>query len=161
MIRSLSAFVRFLLLLPLVGGFAISSLAEAPGKFDCTIRYWNEAFRKERAHDYDTGYSTTKVAPSDIAWLRPGISPVGRSGQVGRTIGFVVLGSCRKGNVGSGKELQNLMVKLSKLASDHGANAISYEKSGTEIRFQFLRIQDAILNAGRRSQSTKSHSVSR
>jgi len=37
------------------------------------------------------------------------------------------------------------MIKLGKLASDHGANAISYEKSGTEIRFQFLRIKDAFL----------------
>ena len=41
------------------------------------------------------------------------------------------------------------MIKLSKLSSDHRANAISYEKSGTEIRFQFLRIQDKILNASR------------
>ena len=72
-----------------------------------------------------------------------------------------MLGSCRKGNVGSGTELQNLMVKLSKLASDHGANAISYEKSGTEIRFQFLRVQDAILNSAKRSQSTNAHSGSR
>jgi len=159
--RPLLAFVRFLPLLPLAGALAVSALAEAPAKFDCTIRYWNDALRKERAHDYDTGYSTTKVAPSDIAWLRPGINPVGRTGQVGRTIGFVVLGSCKKGNVGSGAELQNLMVKLSKLASDHGANAISYEKSGTEIRFQFLRVQDAILNSAKRPQSTNAHSGSR
>ena len=72
-----------------------------------------------------------------------------------------MLGSCKKGNVGSGAELQNLMVKLSKLASDHGANAISYEKSGTEIRFQFLRVQDAILNSAKRPQSTNAHSGSR
>jgi len=42
-----------------------------------------KTWKKERAHDYDTGYSTTKVAPSDIAWLQPGMSPVGRAGQVG------------------------------------------------------------------------------
>jgi hypothetical protein len=35
---------------------------------------------------------------------------------------------------------------LNKLASDHGANAIRYEKSGTEIRFQFLRLQDAFFD---------------
>ena len=62
---------------------------------------------------------------------------------------FVVLGVCTKGNVSTSAELRNVMIKLSKLASDHRANAISYEKSGTEIRFQFLRIQDKILNASR------------
>ena len=54
--------------------------SRTPAQFDCTIRYWNEALQKERTHDYDTGYSTTKVAPSDIAWLQPGMSPVGRPG---------------------------------------------------------------------------------
>ncbi len=145
--------MRLLLILPLFGTFAFSAIAEPPVQLDCTIRYWNDAFKKERAHDYDTGYSTTKVAPADIAWLRPGTNPVGRLGQVGRTIGFVVLGSCKKGNVSSSTELRNLMIKLGKLASDHGANAISYEKSGTEIRFQFLRIKDAFLNSARQKNT--------
>jgi hypothetical protein len=150
-----------LLILPLLAAFVFPALAEPPVRLDCTIRYWNDAFRKERAHDYDSGYSTTKVAASDIAWLRPGTNPVGRLGQVGRTVGFVVLGSCTKGNVTSSTELRNLMIKLSKLASDHGANAISYEKSGTEIRFHFLRIQDAILNAAKRPQQRNLRSESR
>jgi hypothetical protein len=148
-IRPISGFVRLLPILALFIAFAFSALAESPVQFDCTIRTWNEAWKKERAHDYDTGYSTTKVAPKDIAWLRPGVNPVGRLWQVGRTVGFVVLGACTKGNVSTNAELRNVMIKLSKLASDHGANAISYEKSGTEIRFQFLRIQDKILNASR------------
>jgi hypothetical protein len=137
--------MRLLPILPLFAVFGFSALAEPPVQLDCTIRDWNDAFKKERAHDYDTGYSTTKVAPSDIVWLRPGANPVDRLGRVDRTIGFVVLGSCKKVNVSSSAELQNLTIKLSKLASDHGANAISYEKSGTEIRFQFLRIKDAFL----------------
>lgn len=148
--------MRFLLVLALFVAFQFSALAEPPAKFDCTIRYWNDAFKKERAHDYDTGYSTTNIAPSDIVWLRPGLNPVGRG-----TRGFVVLGSCSKGDVGSGAELQNLMIKLSKLASDHGANAISYEKSGTEVRFQFLRIQDRFVNAARHPQQTNLRSGSR
>jgi hypothetical protein len=151
MIRALSRFVRRLPILPLFAAFALSTLAEPLAKFDCTIGYWNDAVRKERVH---SGYSTTKVAPSDIAWLRPGINPVGREG---RTEGFSVIGYCTKGNVSSSTELRNIMIKLSKLASDHGANAISYEKSGTEIRFQFLRIQDAILNAAKRSNKTITH----
>jgi hypothetical protein len=124
--------------------------AEPPIALDCTIRHWNDAFRKEKEHDYYTGYSTTKVAPKDIAWLRPGANPVGRPNQQGRTLGFIVLGSCKKGNLTGSTDIQNLMVKLSKLAADHGANAINYELSGTELRVQFLRIQDAILSAARR-----------
>jgi hypothetical protein len=145
---------RFLLFTALTIAFALSALAEPPAKLDCTIRYWNEHFKKEKEHDYQRGYSTTKVAPKDIAWLRPGASPVGRLGQVGSTFGFVVLGWCKKGNVTNSTELRSLMISLSKVASDHGANAISYEKSGTEIRFQFLRLQDAILNAARQKSTT-------
>ena len=72
-----------------------------------------------------------------------------------------MLGSCTKGNVTSTVELRNLMINLSKIASEHGANAISYQKSGTEIRFQFLRIKDAVLNAATRSQQTDLLSESR
>ena len=154
--------MRSLTFLPLLIAFTFSMRAELPAKFDCTIQSWNEAWKKERAHDYDTGYSTTKVAPADIAWLKPGMSPVGRPGKVGPTThGFVLLGACSKGNVTSSAELQSIMVKLSKLASDHGANAICYEKSGTELRFQFLRIQDRILNAGRHPQQANLRSGSR
>lgn len=142
---------RFLLITALLFAFAYSVLAEPPIKLDCTIRYWNEAFKKEKEHDYETGYSTTKVAPKDIAWLRPGASPVGRPRQLIRTFGFVLLGSCTRGNLTDSTDLRDLLLKLSKLASDHGANAISYEKSGTEIRFQFLRIKDSMFNAARRS----------
>ena len=58
------------------------------------------------------GYSTTKVAPKDIAWLRRGDSPVGRLGQVGPTYGFVVLGYCTKANITNSAELRNIMVKF-------------------------------------------------
>jgi len=143
--------MRCLLVVALSAG---SALAESPVKLDCTIRYWNEPFKKEKEHDYQHGYSTTKVAPKDIAWLRPGASPVGRLGEVGPTYGFVVLGWCKKGNITSSTELRNLMIKLSKLASDHGANAMSYDKSGTEIRFCFLRLEDAILAAAKRGKGS-------
>jgi len=35
--------------------------------------------------------------------------------------------------------------KLRKVASDHGANVIAYEISGTEFRVRFLRVRDDIL----------------
>ena len=109
----LSRLVQFLPFLPLLVAFTFSVLAEPPAQFDCTIRYWNEALQKERPHDYDTGYYTTKVAPSDIAWLQPGMSPVGRPGRVDPgTVGFVVIGSCSKGNITSSTELRNIMIKL-------------------------------------------------
>jgi hypothetical protein len=46
-------------------------------------------------------------------------------------------------------ELRNILIKLSKLVSDHGGNAISYDKSGTEVRFYFLRLEDRIYAAGK------------
>src|SRR5205807_7588065 len=148
---------RFLPIMALFVTFALSALAEPPVTLDCTIRYWNDAFKRQMEHDYYTGYSTTKVAPKDMAWLRPGANPVGRLGEVGRTYGFIVLGSCRKGNLTDSTDLRDLMIKLSKLASEHGANAICYEKSGTEISFQFLRIQDSILNAAKHPNKTIAH----
>jgi len=145
---------RFLLIMALSVASAPSALAEPPVKLDRTIRYWNEHFKKEKEHDSQHGYSTTKVAPKDIAWRRPGASPVNRLGQVGPSYGFVVLGWCKKGNMTSSTELRNLMIKLSNLASDHGANAISYDKSGTEVRFYFLRLQDAIFAAAKRGKGS-------
>jgi hypothetical protein len=148
---------RFLPIIALFSTFAFSALAEPPIKLECTIRYWNEALKREKEHDYYEGYSTTKIAPKDIAWLRPGANPVGRPGYRVRTVGFIVLGSCKKGNLIGSTDLRNLMVKLSTVASDHGANAISYGKYGTEIYFQFLRVQDSILNGARRSNKTIAH----
>ena len=145
---------RFLLIIALSVVSALSALAEPPAQLDCAIQYWNEHFKKEKDHDYQHGYSTTKVAPEDIAWLRPGTSPVGRLGQVGPTYGFVVLGLCKKSNITSSTELPNIMIKLSKLVSDHGGNAISYDKSGTEMRFYFLRLEDKIYAAGKRGKGS-------
>ncbi len=146
--------MRFLSVLVSFVAFPFLALAEPPVQLDCTIQYWNEHFKKEKDHDYQHGYSTTKVAPEDIAWLRPGTSPVGRLGQVGPTYGFVVLCWCKKSNITSSTELRNIMIKLSKLVSDHGGNAISYDKSGTEMRFYFLRIEDKIYAAGKRGKGS-------
>jgi hypothetical protein len=148
---------RFLPILASFVALTCSALAEPPIKLDCTIRYWNETFKKEKEHDYYPGYSTTEVAPKDIAWLRPGANPVGRPGDRVRTVGFIVLGSCKRGNLTDSTDIRDLLIKLSKVASDHGANAISYEKYGTDIYFQFLRVQDAILNAAKRSNKTIAH----
>lgn len=144
--RFLSVLVSF--------AFPFLALAEPPVQLDCTIQYWNEHSKKEKDHDYQHGYSATKVAPEDISWLKPGISPVTRRGQVRRSSGFVLLGGCSKGNITNGAELRNLMIKLSKVASDHGANAITYDKSGTEIRFWFLRLEDRIYVAGKRGNGS-------
>jgi hypothetical protein len=148
--------MRPLLVFALFVAFPFSVLPE-PRSPLTTIRYWNEAFKKEKEHDYYTGYSIAKVAPSDIAWLRPGLSPVLRPNERSRTFGFILLGSCKKGNFTGSTDVRDILVKLSKVASDHGANAISYEKYGTEVHFQFLRVQDAILNAARRSNKIIAH----
>ena len=145
---------RLLSIIALFVAVAFSALAEPPAiTLDCTIRYWNDANKKQAEHE---GYSTAKVAPQDMAWLRPGVNPVGRPGERPPP-GCIVLGSCKKGNLTDRTDLRDLLIKVSKLASDHGANAICYEKSGMEIRFQLLRIQDAILKFARRSNSAIAH----
>src|SRR2546423_13857261 len=88
--------------------------------------------RKRRNTIINTGIRRRRLLPKISPGYGPGASPVGRLGEVGPTYGFVVLGWCKKGNITSSTELRNLMIKLSKLASDHGANAMSYDKSGTE-----------------------------
>jgi len=137
-----------------VAALASSALgAEPPIALECTIGYWNSKWVKEMEHDYQTGYSATKVAPKDIAWLRPhaGVR-IPRPGE--RTQGFFEIGRCQKGNLTSSTDLRKLMIKLSKLASDHGANAINYQISGPELRVQFLRIADPILDAAKRGKRT-------
>src|SRR5690348_10005648 len=120
--------MRFVSVLLLLSGFRSLVSAEPPVSLDCTIQYWTEHSKKEKDHDYQHGYSTTKVAPEDIAWLRPGGSLVGRLGRPRPTYGFVVLGGCKKTNITRSEELHNILIKLSKLVSDHGGNAISYDK---------------------------------
>jgi hypothetical protein len=64
---------------------------------------------------------------------------------------FVVVGR-GFGHVTRQADWRELGAKLRKLASGHGANAIAYERSGTEFRAPFLRIQDDILNAAKRQE---------
>jgi len=139
-LKKSSTSLLFLPIMALFVAFPFSAVAESQMKLDCTIGYFNKLWKKELEHASGTGYSTTKVAPKDIEWVWPGDDPIRR-----RIFGFVI-GWCKKGNITNDTELQNVMIKLNKLASDHGANAIRYEKSGTEIRFQFLRLQDAFFD---------------
>jgi hypothetical protein len=92
------------------------------------------------------GYSSTKVAPENIVFLRPGMDPRNYYSSQ-----FVVVGR-GFGHTTKQADWRELGAKLRKLASDHGANAIAYERSGAEFRAQFLRIQDDILNASKRQQ---------
>ena len=97
------------------------------------------------------GISTTKIAPKDIAWLRPGASPVGPIGQVRPTHGFVVLGGYKKTNITSSKELQNILTKLSKLVSDHGETRLAmtspvrkYASGFSDLKTGFIHWQTSV-----------------
>ena len=68
------------------------------------------------------GYSNTKVAPENIVFLLPGADP----GNGSRTRDYVVLGR-GLGHVTKQADWRELGAKLRKVASDHMANAISYE----------------------------------
>jgi hypothetical protein len=60
--------------------------------------------------------------------------------------GFDVLGTGR-GHLTANTDWRKLCIQLAKVASDHGANAINYQifNHGTELRVQFLRIRDDLL----------------
>jgi hypothetical protein len=95
------------------------------------------------------GYSNTKVPPEKIVFLRPGMDP-----RNDPTQNFVVLGR-GFGHITKQADRREIGAKLRKVASDHGANAIAYEASGTEFRVHFLRVRDAILNAALRQNDMK------
>jgi hypothetical protein len=90
-----------------------------------------------------------KVAPKDMAWLKPGQEPwTGTEFDPNnqRNIGFVVLGR-GIGPLTASTDLRKLTVQLAQVASDHGANAINYQilNHGTQMHVQFLCVEDAIL----------------
>jgi hypothetical protein len=131
-----------------VAALVSSALAEPPITLDCTIGYWNSRWVKEMEHDYQKGYSATKVAPKDMVWLR-----LGKIGHSGR--GFLVLGRCQKGNVTRSTDLRKLTIKLSKLASDHGRTPLtmrspvrSYVSSSSEYQTQLLMPSNAVIKQG-------------
>jgi hypothetical protein len=65
----------------------------------------------------------------------------------------VVVARQGTGHLTATADLPKLCIKLAKVASDHGANAINYQifDHGTQLHIQFLRIPDAYLRmAGRR-----------
>jgi len=98
------------------------------------------------------GFSNTKVAPEKIAvwrYSRPEFNP-----RIQSTPHYVILGK-GFGHVTMQADRRELGAKLRKVASDHGANAIAYEISGTEFRVQFLRIREDIFNAGSRQKEVK------
>jgi hypothetical protein len=98
------------------------------------------------------GFSSTKVAPERIAvwrYSRPEFNP-----RILSTPDYVILGH-GFGHVTMQADRRELGAKLKKMASDHGANAIAYEISGTEFRVQFVRIRDDIFNAALRQNDKK------
>jgi hypothetical protein len=106
-------------------------------------------------------YSKTKVAPHDMAWIAAE-HPYPRPDEIRtglvvwdknyRQWGLVVLGK-GSGHLTSRTDLPKLCVQLAKAASDHGANAIYYQLSNTQIRVQFLRIEDGYFRIAGRQQN--------
>jgi hypothetical protein len=118
--------------------------------------------------------SKRKVAPEDIAWLRPGDNALDWNGELKSPSGafpeqkgnphdashipakdpnFVVLGT-GSGRLTANTDLRKLCIQLAKVASDHRANAINYQISKeSTVRVQFLRIKDAILQKVGRGQN--------
>jgi hypothetical protein len=124
-----------------------------PATIDCT-------FHPVKFPKYGD-YSKTKVAPKDMVWLAaddPFIPPNKiSSGLVVwdknyRQWGFTVLGRGTD-HLTPRTDLPKLCIQLANVASEHGANAINYQISGTQIRVQFLRIEDGYFRTAGRQQS--------
>jgi hypothetical protein len=134
----------------MAAGFAVTSAQAQPPPItvECTFTHVDPV--KLRLQ----GYSNTKVGPKDMAWLRPGDVPYMRPGEYTTQLGFVVLGN-GTGHLTASTDLRKLCTQFAKLASDHGANAISYQifNQGTQIRIQFLRVEDAALKRARGRQN--------
>jgi len=86
------------------------------------------------------GFSNTKVAPEKIAIWEYSLRMVD-PGQF--SMAYLVIGT-GFGHVTKQINLRELGAKLRKVASDHGANYISYEISDTEFRVRFLLLRDDI-----------------
>ena len=124
-----------------------------PATIDCTFHHVE--FPKHG------DFSKTKVDPHDMAWIAAE-HPYPRPDEIRtglvvwdknyRQWGLVVLGK-GSGHLTSRTDLPKLCIQLAKVASDHRANAINYQVSGTQIRVQFLRIEDAYFRTARRRQN--------
>ena len=140
----------------MTAALAITSTQAAeppPAIIDCT-------FHPVKFPEYGD-YSHTKVAPKDMVWLAaddPFIPPNKVSpGLVVwdknyRQWGFIVLGR-GTGRLTPKTDLPKLCIQLANVASEHRANAINYQISGTQIRVQFLRIEDGYFRTGGRQQN--------
>jgi hypothetical protein len=64
---------------------------------------------------------------------------------------FIVIGR-GIGHLTASTDRRKLCAQLAKVASDHGANAIDYQifNQGTQIRVNFLRVEDTALQRARR-----------
>ena len=114
----------------------------------------NNMSRMKKSEDtpVDAPCSHSPACPQETGFNLPVALP---SSQQSKGYTFVNFGGyCTKANITNSAELRNIMIKLSKLVSDHGGNAISYTKSGTEMRFYFLRLEDRIYAAGKRGHGS-------
>jgi hypothetical protein len=124
-----------------------------PATIDCTFHPVNLPKHGD--------YSNTKVAPKDMVWLAaddPFIPPNKLSpGLVVwdknyRQWDFIVLGR-GTGHLTPKTDLPRLCIQLANVASEHRANAINYQISGTQIRVQFLRIEEGYFRTAGRQKN--------
>jgi hypothetical protein len=119
---------------------------KSPIVIDCTF-YGNVDFKKLRF----PGFSNTKVAPEKIVFWRPEFLPRNdrphypNYWELGK--GF--------GHITSVVDWREIGARLRRLASDHGANVVAYQISGTEIRVRFFRVTDDIFKAASSQKDTK------
>jgi hypothetical protein len=87
-------------------------------------------------------HSKTKVPPAEILFKHGKVSePWWMHNGWGE--GYRILGTGR-GRIATQADWANVGVQLRTVASEHGANVIAYELSGTDFYVQFLRIGNMV-----------------
>jgi hypothetical protein len=138
--------LKIVMILLAFGAACFAEDKALPIEIDCTFN--NADPVKLRLH----GFSNTKVAPEKIAvwhYSRPEFNP-----RTKATPNYIIVGT-GFGHVTKQTNRAELGAKLRKVASDHGANVIAYEISGTEFRVQFVRVRDDVFKEGSPQRDAK------
>jgi hypothetical protein len=138
--------LKIVMILLAFGAACFAEDKALPIEIDCTFN--NADPVKLRLH----GFSNTKVAPEKIAvwhYSRPEFNP-----RIKATPNYIIVGT-GFGHVTKQTNRAELGAKLRKVASDHGANVIAYEISGTEFRVQFVRVRDDVFKEGSPQRDAK------
>jgi len=132
--------IKLLALLLLIASVCFAQNKTSPIEIDCSFQSNLDILKKLRF----PGYSYTKVAPENVAFVRPDVLP--RSDKPRFQSTFWDLGK-GFGHIPGTVNWREVGHQLRAIASAHGANVVAYQIAGPEIRVRFVRATDNIYKA--------------